>query len=67
MQFLAWTGGKKTTLTNIYVAIKASRPHQSWVQGISPISAGYDNHVGAAVESCSNKAAQDVKDLAVGI
>lgn len=60
MQFLA-------TLTNIYVAIKASRPHQSWVQGINPISAGYDNHVSAAVESCSDKAAQDVKDLAVGI
>lgn len=47
-------GGKKTTLTNIYVAIKASRSHQSWVQGINPISAGYDNHVSAAVESCSD-------------
>lgn len=45
---------KKSTLTNINVAIKASRPHQSWVQGINPISAGYDHHVSAAVESCGD-------------
>lgn len=36
------------------MAIKPPRPHQSWVQAISPIGASYNHHISAAVESCSD-------------
>lgn len=38
--------------TDVYVSIEASRPHQSWIQDISPIGASQNDHVGATVEAC---------------
>ena len=36
--------------TDVYMSIKASGPHQSWIQDISSIGSSQNDHVGAAVE-----------------